>query len=60
MVPSGSVEPVPLTLMVRSLTAGVPIAAVGAWLVGGVAATVTERVVVPVAPSSSVTVSRTV
>ena len=60
IVPSVSVEPDPDTSTVRSLIVGVPITAVGGWFAGGVAATVTERVTVPVSPSSSVTVNRTV
>ncbi len=59
-MPSGSLEPVPETFTVRWLMTGVPITAVGAWFGGGVAATVTWRVTVPVSPSSSVTVRRTV
>ena len=59
-VPSGSLDPDPLTATVRPLTVGVPITAVGGWFTGGGAATVTERVTEPVAPLSSVTVNVTV
>ena len=39
IVPSGSLDPAPDTVTVRSLTVGVPITAVGAWFGGGVADT---------------------
>ena len=55
-MPSGSVEPEALTATLRSVTVAVK-AAVGGWF-GAVATT--DRVVVAVAPSSSVTVSVTV
>ena len=56
MVPSGSVEPAPLTVTVRPLIVGVPITAVGRRVGRRRRGTVTVRVVVPVAPLSSVTV----
>ena len=57
MVPSASVEVEPLTDTLRSASVWVN-AAVGGWFGGGVV-TVTWLVVVPVAPSLSVTVSLT-
>ena len=60
IVPSGSEDPAPETVTVRWSTVGVPMTAVGATFGGGTAATVTCRVTVPVSPSSSVTVNRTV
>jgi len=59
MVPSGSVEAVPLKVPSNPVVLEVN-DAVGGWLVGGGAVTVIWSVATSVAPSSSVAVSVTV